>query len=100
MRLWTRLKNWAAGHDEPRLEILPHAWGYALLLGGAEVFRRGITLRGVISFTGALLLGFMAWALFAAAEQFERGSANGRRLLYQMMFLVVITMIATGAPWR
>jgi RsiW-degrading membrane proteinase PrsW (M82 family) len=75
-------------------------WGFGLFCGGAEAVRDGITLPSVISFAGALMLGFMAWAVFMAAGLCFEHEPPKKQWVYQLAFLLVVTYLASGAPWR
>ena len=90
------MKNW----KKFRRVDFAMIWGFALFCGGADAVRAGITLQSVFSFAGALLLGFMAWAVFMAAGVAFENEPPKRQWLYEIIFLLIITFISTGAPWR
>lgn len=75
-------------------------WGFALFCGGTDAVRNGITLKSVIYFAGYLLTGAMVWSVFHASAVAFQEETKTKRILYQLIFLLVITYISTGAPWR
>lgn len=58
--------EWFKKDDTMVLKVIPCCWAFALLIGGADLFKEGISINSILMFALYLFLGLVFWGVFVA----------------------------------
>lgn len=92
------IRKWLGDRNDSTLRYIPLAWILFLALNGWEDIADGLDIWEIISLPFALLIlaAFVGLLVHAPTDAQERGTSNGKLLLWEIIALAAFTAFLCG----